>query len=179
MSIELRLWGTRWLKYISGPGDQVIDKATCGNPGYMAHLTAADNGPRGNSYRQTGRTDRPMNAANRRSRNYSICIYCSTGHDEPGCGILINHSLTRKLTPLRSFNLPAFRMATQTTTLSAIEPPKGRLSIPDHLLAGLDPEWVELWEKHGSGMTRADELTIEEYRMNPSAYSFTYPVFPG
>ena len=70
-------------------------------------------------------------------------------------------------------------MATQTITLSVPEAPKQRLSIPDHLLSGLDPEWVELWENHGSRMTRADELTIEEFRKDPSAYSFTYHLFAG
>lgn len=56
---------------------------------------------------------------------------------------------------------------------------KQRLSIPEKLLPGLDPEWVELWETHGSSMIRADEVTIEEYRKNPAAHGFTYPTFAG
>lgn len=56
---------------------------------------------------------------------------------------------------------------------------KQRLSIPDQLLPGLDREWVELWETYGSQMVRADEVTIEEYRKNPGAHSFTYPTFEG
>lgn len=59
------------------------------------------------------------------------------------------------------------------------QPEKQRLSIPDWLLPGLDPEWVNLWETYGSQMVRADEVTIEEYRKNPGAHSFTYPTFEG
>ena len=66
-----------------------------------------------------------------------------------------------------------------TRTSVVVEGKKGRLSIPDKLLGGLDPEWVELWEKHGSSMVRADELSLEEYRKSPATYSFTYPPCPG
>lgn len=69
-------------------------------------------------------------------------------------------------------------MATSTHTVMT-EEKKPRLSIPDKLLTGLDPEWVELWEKHGSSMVRADELSLEEFRKNPAAHSFTYPTCPG
>ncbi|KAH3973407.1 hypothetical protein HBI25_082130 [Parastagonospora nodorum] len=61
---------------------------------------------------------------------------------------------------------------TQTTT----EP---RLAIRKEHLAGLDPEWVELWHAHGAHMVRADELSLEEYRENPAQYSFTHPTCAG
>lgn len=72
-------------------------------------------------------------------------------------------------------------MTITSTTAIAIEPKpqKARLSIPKKLLRGLDPEWVGLWETHGSSMVRADEVSIEEYRKNPAKYSFTYPTFAG
>lgn len=67
-----------------------------------------------------------------------------------------------------------------TYTTAVVEEKKNsRLSIPDKLLGGLDPEWVNLWEKHGSPMVRADELSLEEFRKSPAAYSFTYPTCPG
>lgn len=28
-------------------------------------------------------------------------------------------------------------------------------------------------------MVRADEVTIEEYRLDPAKYSFSYPTYPG
>jgi hypothetical protein len=61
---------------------------------------------------------------------------------------------------------------TQTTALP-------RLAIKNEHLAGLDPEWVELWHEHGAHMVRADELSLEEYRRNPALYSFTYPTCAG
>lgn len=52
-------------------------------------------------------------------------------------------------------------------------------AIPDNLYDGLDPEWVKLWNEHGRYQKRADEVSIEEYRKNPAAYSFTYATWPG
>jgi acetyl esterase/lipase len=51
--------------------------------------------------------------------------------------------------------------------------------IPEHLLPGLDPEWVEMWNEHGRHLSRADEVSIEEYRKNPPAYNFTYASWKG
>lgn len=70
-------------------------------------------------------------------------------------------------------------MAVEKTPVRTYEFSKQRLSIPDHLIPGLDPEWVKLWEEHGSSMVRADEVSIEEYRADPAAHSFTYPTFSG
>ncbi|KAJ5160723.1 Alpha/beta hydrolase fold-3 [Penicillium canariense] len=70
-------------------------------------------------------------------------------------------------------------MAIQEMSVPTCESKKHRLSIPDHLLPGLDREWVTLWEKYGSQMVRADEVSIEEYRKNARAHSFTYPTFSG
>ncbi|KAJ5767051.1 Alpha/beta hydrolase fold-3 [Penicillium nucicola] len=72
-------------------------------------------------------------------------------------------------------------MATTQTAFISIEEPRNdsRLSIPKSLLTGLDPEWVSLWERHGSSMVRADELSLEEFRKDPAAYSFTFPTCPG
>ena len=68
-----------------------------------------------------------------------------------------------------------------TQTVVAVEDEKKtpRLAIPDNLLNRLDLEWVNLWEKHGSSMVRADELSIEEFRKNPAAYSFIYATYVG
>ena len=52
-------------------------------------------------------------------------------------------------------------------------------SIPEHLLPGLDPEWIALWNEHGRHLTRADEVTIEEYRKSPAKYNFTYANWSG
>ncbi|KAJ9624378.1 hypothetical protein H2204_010831 [Knufia peltigerae] len=52
-------------------------------------------------------------------------------------------------------------------------------AIPAEYADKLDPEWVKLWNEHGRHQRRADEVKIEEYRKNPSAYSFTYPTWPG
>jgi hypothetical protein len=68
-----------------------------------------------------------------------------------------------------------------TQTAIAIEEDRkeSRLSIPKRFLAGLDPEWINLWERHGSSMVRADEVSLEEFRKGPAAYSFTFPTCPG
>lgn len=51
--------------------------------------------------------------------------------------------------------------------------------IQDEDFPGLDPEWRTLWNEYGSYLERADEVTLEEYRKDPSKYSFTYPTYPG
>jgi hypothetical protein len=69
-----------------------------------------------------------------------------------------------------------------TTTITPLQRQKTaspRLAIKKEHLAGLDPEWVELWHTHGAEMVRADELPLEKYRENPSLYSFTYPTYAG
>lgn len=66
-----------------------------------------------------------------------------------------------------------------TSTARTQEITTPRLAIKTEHLAGLDPEWVELWHTHGANMVRADELSLEEYRKNPSLYSFTYPTCAG
>jgi hypothetical protein len=71
-------------------------------------------------------------------------------------------------------------MTTMTTTsLQKQTSATPRLTIKNEHLAGLDPEWVELWNTHGANMVRADEVTLEKYRENPSLYSFTYPTYAG
>ena len=55
----------------------------------------------------------------------------------------------------------------------------GRLAIDDDELPGIDLEWRKLWNDHGSQLDRADEVTIEEYRMAPGRYSFTYATYDG
>ncbi|UNI16588.1 hypothetical protein JDV02_003014 [Purpureocillium takamizusanense] len=79
-------------------------------------------------------------------------------------------------------------MATTTTTAAApvVEPAEthishtaGRLAVTDKEYDGLDPEWRALWNEHGSSMVRADEVSIEEYRLDPAKYSFSYPTYPG
>ncbi|KAF5984241.1 d-amino-acid oxidase [Fusarium coicis] len=70
-------------------------------------------------------------------------------------------------------------------TTTAIEeatasfPSLNRLEIGPDEYAGLDPEWRKLWNTHGSSMVRADEVSIEDYRLNPAKYSFTYPTYQG
>lgn len=66
-----------------------------------------------------------------------------------------------------------------TTTVQTETTARPRLAIKKEHLAGLDPEWVELWHTHGAQMIRADELSLEEYRKNPALYSFTYPTCAG
>jgi len=51
--------------------------------------------------------------------------------------------------------------------------------IPEQFRKGLDPEWVELWVSHGRRIIPASEVSIEEYRLSPAKYSFTYPVWKG
>lgn len=70
---------------------------------------------------------------------------------------------------------------TTTTTVTEQTHAKStpRLAIRRKHLAGLDPEWVELWNNHGAHMVRADETSIEEYRKNPASYSFSYPTCAG
>lgn len=52
-------------------------------------------------------------------------------------------------------------------------------SIPESYYDKLDPDWAMLWEEHGSKVERADLVSIDEVRQNPSKYSFTYPTSPG
>lgn len=47
-------------------------------------------------------------------------------------------------------------------------------AIPEDWVPHLDPEWVDLWNNHGRFQKRADQVDIETYRKDPSAYSFTY-----
>ncbi|OQD79653.1 hypothetical protein PENANT_c046G08060 [Penicillium antarcticum] len=68
---------------------------------------------------------------------------------------------------------------TQTAIVIEEGSQKSRLSIPKRLLGDVDPEWVNLWERHGSSMVKADELSLEEFRKDPAAYSFTFPTCSG
>lgn len=69
---------------------------------------------------------------------------------------------------------------TVTTTATHIQgTASSRLRIGKDQYPGLDTEWIDLWNAHGAHMVRADELSIQEYRKNPAAYSFTYPTCPG
>jgi hypothetical protein len=52
-------------------------------------------------------------------------------------------------------------------------------AIPEEWLPRLDPEWITLWDEHGRGLKRADEVNIALYRKDPSSYSFTYPTWSG
>ncbi len=79
-------------------------------------------------------------------------------------------------------------MSTTTTTAAApvavseetpISKATKRLAVSEDEYQGLDPEWRSLWNEHGSSMVRADEVTIEEYRLDPAKYSFSYPTYPG
>lgn len=90
----------------------------------------------------------------------------------------------------RSLYFPVFKLTTSSqhitmsgnttiATMVSIHEQKPRLSIPERLRTRLDPQWIELWEKHGSSMIRADELSIEEYRKTPANFAFTYPVCSG
>lgn len=69
--------------------------------------------------------------------------------------------------------------STRTSVTQSATAVPARLAIKNEHLAGLDPEWVQLWHNHGAHMVRADEVSIEEYRENPAAYSFTYPTYAG
>lgn len=66
-----------------------------------------------------------------------------------------------------------------TTTPQVDKSSTHRLAIKKEHLAGLDPEWVDLWNNHGANMVRADELSLEEYRKDPARYDFTYPTYAG
>ncbi|KAK5110938.1 hypothetical protein LTR62_005476 [Meristemomyces frigidus] len=66
-----------------------------------------------------------------------------------------------------------------TTTTTVTEECAQSHAIPESLVNKLDPEWVKLWNDHGRYQQRADEVSIEEYRKDPAAYSFTYPTWPG
>jgi hypothetical protein len=78
-------------------------------------------------------------------------------------------------------------MATTTTTSTRnvqdvrreTSLPSTQQGIPKSYWNRLDPDWASLWEKHGTKVARADLVTIEEVRQNPSKYSFTYPTYPG
>ncbi|KAK8048210.1 hypothetical protein PG994_009940 [Apiospora phragmitis] len=52
-------------------------------------------------------------------------------------------------------------------------------TIPEDAYPGLDPEWRELWNTHGSHIMRSDEVTLEEYRKDPAKYSFSYATYNG
>ncbi|KAK5404958.1 hypothetical protein LTR46_009567 [Exophiala xenobiotica] len=54
-----------------------------------------------------------------------------------------------------------------------------RLAIVKGQYPGLDPEWVRLWNDHGSGMVRSDEVSPQEYRLDPAKYTLTYPLYGG
>ncbi|KXJ87922.1 alpha/beta hydrolase fold-domain-containing protein [Microdochium bolleyi] len=58
-------------------------------------------------------------------------------------------------------------------------PAKTEAGIPVGWLPKLDPEWIKLWTEHGTTKQRADEVTVADYRRDPAAYSFTYPMYPG
>ncbi|KAF2021448.1 hypothetical protein BU24DRAFT_438531 [Aaosphaeria arxii CBS 175.79] len=72
-------------------------------------------------------------------------------------------------------------MTTTSVTQTITETPskKSRLAIKQEHLAGLDPEWISLWNTYGADMIRADEVSIEEFRKDPAKYSFTYPTCAG
>jgi len=50
---------------------------------------------------------------------------------------------------------------------------------PEQWLTRLDPEWVQVWNAHGGRHRQAEEVSIEEVRRKPLAYSFTYPTWSG
>ncbi|KAG5805148.1 hypothetical protein H9Q74_010714 [Fusarium xylarioides] len=68
---------------------------------------------------------------------------------------------------------------TATEEVTASFPSLKRLEIGPDEYRGLDPEWRKRWNTHGSSMIRADEVSIEEYRLKPAKYSFTYPTYKG
>ncbi|KAF5253724.1 hypothetical protein FANTH_1416 [Fusarium anthophilum] len=73
-------------------------------------------------------------------------------------------------------------MSYTTTAIEEVTasfPSLKRLEIRPDEYPGLDPEWRNLWNTHGSSMVRADEVNIEEYRLNPAKYGFTYPTYKG
>lgn len=52
-------------------------------------------------------------------------------------------------------------------------------AIPPEWIPRLDLQWVALWNDHGAEKFRADEVSVEAYRRDPEAYSFTYPTWSG
>ncbi|KAK1988195.1 Alpha/Beta hydrolase protein [Colletotrichum cereale] len=70
-------------------------------------------------------------------------------------------------------------VATNLNNQSSSKSDNGRLAFSAADYPGIDLEWVRLWNEHGAAMTRADEVTIEEYRKSPARYSFTYPTCQG
>lgn len=52
-------------------------------------------------------------------------------------------------------------------------------AIPDKYLTNLDPEWRDLWSRHGHDVVGAHLVSIEEFRQCPAKYSFTYPTWEG
>lgn len=46
--------------------------------------------------------------------------------------------------------------------------------IPEDAYPGLDPAWRALWNTHGAHLPRSDQVSLQEYRANPSKYSFTH-----
>lgn len=71
---------------------------------------------------------------------------------------------------------------TTTTTLptdTVLQSKPGRLAVKEGEYEGLDAEWRNLWNEHGSSMVRADEVTIEEYRLDPARYTFAYATCSG
>lgn len=50
---------------------------------------------------------------------------------------------------------------------------------PQQWLDKLDPEWAKIWNLHGGYHCQAEEVSIEEVRKDPMAYSFTYPTWEG
>ncbi|KAL2809156.1 Alpha/Beta hydrolase protein [Aspergillus granulosus] len=65
-----------------------------------------------------------------------------------------------------------------TITLTQ-QPTTAQNAIPDKYLAGLDPEWQQMWTEHGMDVSGAHLITIEEFRKCPGKYSFTYPTWTG
>lgn len=51
--------------------------------------------------------------------------------------------------------------------------------VPEPWLDKLDPEWAKIWNTHGGHHCQAEEVSIEEVRKDPAAYSFTYPIWDG
>lgn len=67
----------------------------------------------------------------------------------------------------------------QPFTSIPLPPVEAPNHIPEKFLPGLDPEWIELWNAHGSKVVPASEVSIEDFRKCPQKYSFTYPTSRG
>ncbi|KAK7908781.1 CAZyme family CE10 [Apiospora marii] len=52
-------------------------------------------------------------------------------------------------------------------------------TIPEDAYPGLNWKWRELWNTHGSQVTRPDEVTIAEFRRDPAKYTFSYATQSG